>query len=152
MYHTDSQLQCSNYVVDDSIVEVVDMSSEVPTPTNRSPKRKPSQTQPRVSTDVHQLSKYKPVQATETTNSPLVKKKFTVLGGSMVRDIGSIISSGLPKLNTFVYSISGLRIQEAIEQSKTVFADHCDGDIAVLQFFFFFFFFYTQTFISTNDI
>ena len=51
----------------------------------------------------------------------------------MVRDIGSIKSSGVPKYNTFVYSLSGLRIQEAIEQSKTVFADHCDGDIAVLQ-------------------
>ena len=110
------------------------MSSEVPTPTNRSPKRKPTPTQPRVSTDVHKPFKMdgcKPGTATETTNSaPSYKKKLTVLGSSMVRDIGSIISSGPLKYNTFVYSLSGLRIKEAIEQSQTVFADHCDGDTA----------------------
>ena len=74
IHHTDNQLQCSNYVVDDSIVKVVDMSSKVPK--NRSPKRKPPSSQSCVSTNVHEPSKYKPVQATETTNSaPSCKKK-----------------------------------------------------------------------------
>ena len=61
------------------------------------------------------------------------KSKISVLGGSMVRNTGSELSKGLEKVDTCVYSISGLSITGAIKQAKSVFADHQEGNTTVLQ-------------------
>ena len=57
----------------------------------------------------------------------------------MVRNMGQVISTSLDERDTCVYSISGLSIQEATVQAKSVFADHKDGDTTVLQ-------------VGTNDL
>ena len=70
----------------------------------------------------------------KVSNMPCArKKKLTLLGGSMVRGTGQALSTGLPHFDTMVYSTSGLKIQQAVEQSSKVFADHDAGDLAMLQ-------------------
>ena len=51
----------------------------------------------------------------------------------MVRNTGSELSKGPEKVDSCVYSISGLSITGAIKHAKSVFADHQEGDTAVLQ-------------------
>ena len=51
----------------------------------------------------------------------------------MVRGTGQALSTGLPHFDTIVYSTSGLKIQQAVEQSSKVFADHDAEDLAMLQ-------------------
>ena len=66
----------------------------------------------------------KDMQQSETKLKSFRQPKVTVLGGSMVRNIGSIISSNMKSCESCVYSTSGLTINDASEQAKTIFDDH----------------------------
>ena len=75
----------------------------------------------------------KDMQQSETKLKSFRQPKVTVLGGSMVRNIGSIISSNMKSCESCVYSTSGLTINDASEQAKTIFDDHKKGDVTILQ-------------------
>ena len=66
---------------------------------------------------------------------PKEKPKITVLGGSMVRNSGPVISSVLKptEYNSIVYSLSGLTIKEASKKAPSIFQEHTDSDIPILQ-------------------
>ena len=61
------------------------------------------------------------------------KPKVTLLGGSMVRNSGTIISANMGGVESTVYSVSGLTISKGTDVAKNVFASHTKNDIAVLQ-------------------
>ena len=63
----------------------------------------------------------------ETSN----KSKVTVIGNSMVRNTGEYISSGLPGINTFVYSKSGLSVNNATLLLPEVAKNHSHTDSLV---------------------
>ena len=65
--------------------------------------------------------------------SNLSKSKITILGSSMVRNTGPIISESFVDTDSTVYSVSGLSIKKAGEMAKQIFSDHSSKDTAVLQ-------------------
>ena len=80
-------------------------------------------------------SSNKPNKRVIHPNKPKEKPKITVLGGSMVRNSGPVISSVLKptEYNSIVYSLSGLTIKEASKKAPSIFQEHADSDIAILQ-------------------
>ena len=90
--------------------------------------------------NLSRVTEYSTVTGSSTSKKAKdVKPKLSILGSSMVRNMGQVISTSLDERDTCVYSISGLSIQEATVQAKSVFADHKDGDTTVLQ-------------VGTNDL
>ena len=83
--------------------------------------------------------KFKPSSKTREppikSTSPLTsnKPKLTVLGNSMVRNTGPIISDSYKEADSTVYSISGLSIDKASQMAKNIFSNHSENDVAVLQ-------------------
>ena len=69
----------------------------------------------------------------QSIKNPSRKSKVTVLGTSMVRECGSIMSGTLKTKDTTVYSVSGLSIDRAADMSQDIFCDLSKGDVAVLQ-------------------
>ena len=49
------------------------------------------------------------------------KPKLVLIGNSMVRNTGEDLSAGLPHMETFVYSTSGLSIEKAMQQIPDAF-------------------------------
>ena len=63
-----------------------------------------------------------------------VKNKVTLLGGSIIRNTGRLVPKcTVNQAASMVYSISGLTIDKAAEKSRTIFQDHNENDLAVLQ-------------------
>ena len=91
-HHTDTKLYNNNH---DSDVEIVDMSPPV----------------------TENQSKKTPKSTCHDTKKP----KLTVLGNSIVRNTGPVLSAALPNFDTMVYSTSGLGLQQAKEQAGRIF-------------------------------
>ena len=85
------------------------------------------------------------VKKTQSSNRPTPaprkhkKPKITMLGSSMVRNTGPMLSSKFTNKNTMVYSVSGLSIDGATQMVSTTFSDFQNSDVAVLQ-------------VGTNDL
>ena len=69
------------------------------------------------------------------THKPKIQKpKITVLGSSIVRNTGPIISSSTKNnADSAVFSVSGLTIDRASYTSQKIFQNHSNHDVAVLQ-------------------
>ena len=62
------------------------------------------------------------------------KNKVTLLGGSIIRNTGKLVSKcTVNQAASMVYSISGLTFDKAAEKSRTIFQDHNENDLVVLQ-------------------
>ena len=103
-HHTDTKLYNNNH---DSDVEIVDMSPPV----------------------TENQSKKTPKSTCHDTKKP----KLTVLGNSIVRNTGPVLSAALPNFDTMVYSTSGLGLQQAKGQAVRIFSEHNASDFALLQ-------------------
>ena len=85
------------------------------------------------------------VKKTQSSNRPIPaprkhkKPKITMLGSSMVRNTGPMLSSKFTNKNTMVYSVSGLSIDGATQMVSTTFSDFQNSDVGVLQ-------------VGTNDL
>ena len=60
----------------------------------------------------------------KSIKNPPTKSKITVLGTSMVRECGSIMSGNLETKDTTVHFVSGLSIESAADMSADIFSDH----------------------------
>ena len=83
-----------------------------------------------------------PVQneVTQTTSQSSIRKpKLTIIGDSMVRSTGKQISTALPGTVTFVYSISGLTVNNAKHVAPQLVKDHSNSDTVILN-------------LGTNDV
>ena len=72
--------------------------------------------------------------ASSSSQVKSLKPKITVLGSSMVRNTGPIISSSITNdAESTVYSLSGLTIDRASNMAQSIFNNHSNRDVAVLQ-------------------
>ena len=102
-HHADTKLYNNNH---DSDVEIVDMSPPV---TENQSKKSP-----------------------KLTCLDTKKQKLTVLGNSIVRNTGPVLSAALPNFDTMVYSTSKLGLQQAKEQAGRFYSEHNASDFALL--------------------
>ena len=61
------------------------------------------------------------------------KSRITVIGNSMVRDTGAVLSKGLNEVNSCVLSKSGLTVKESIETVPKIVEGYSKTDTVVLQ-------------------
>ena len=81
----------------------------------------------------------KPTPKPRSSINRVSKKKVSVLGSSIIRNTGPIMSKSLPNMDTCTYSVSGLSIIQASEIAPKIFHGFKSSDTAVLQ-------------VGTNDL